>query len=128
MTVSSLQRRMPSYGFGYYNHADEIVQRVDRLITASRLATDELDTASSNTMICSFLLGMANHYVERPMRGWVLINESIQVSRSLNLATKEGYDGRDLVDAEMCKRAFWMLYIIQMFVLPLSLLRMCILK
>ncbi|KAH6672147.1 hypothetical protein B0J14DRAFT_67975 [Halenospora varia] len=113
MTVSSLQRRMPSYGFGYYNHADEIVQRVDRLITASRLATDELDTASSNIMICSFLLGMASHYVERPMRGWVLINESIQVSRSLNLATKEGYDGRDLVDAEMCKRAFWMLYIIQ---------------
>ncbi|KAH8669750.1 hypothetical protein BGZ60DRAFT_40262 [Tricladium varicosporioides] len=113
MTVSSLQRRMPSYGFGYYNHAGGMVQRVDQLITASRLATNELDPSSSNTMICSFLLGMASHYVGKPMRGWVLINESIQVSRSLNLAAKEGYDGRDLVDTEMCKRAFWMLYIIQ---------------
>lgn len=113
MTVSSLQRRMPRYGFGHYLGAKEMVKRADQLLIASHLCYPEEDVSQS-TMVCTFLLGMACHYTEQPTRGWNLINESIQCCRFLGLGERRGYIGKSLIEAEICKRTFWMLYIVQM--------------
>ncbi|EPE37018.1 hypothetical protein GLAREA_09181 [Glarea lozoyensis ATCC 20868] len=103
---------MPRYGFGHYLDAREMVKRTDQLIVASQLCFPE-EEVSEISMICTLLMGMSCHYTEQATRGWILINESIQCCRFLGLGERRGYTGKPPVTAEICKRAFWMLYIIQ---------------
>ncbi|KAG0651211.1 hypothetical protein D0Z07_1526 [Hyphodiscus hymeniophilus] len=116
MTIASSLKKITVYGFGYYLNAKDMVNRACQLVTASRIATspDWADEPSSNDLICSLLLGTASHYTESPRRGWIYINESIHCCRNLNLYSPAGYDGMDILGKEINKRAFWMLYIVQM--------------
>lgn len=116
MTVSSIHRRVGRYGFDYYETPKQLVTRAYHLVMASRLATDPewADDPTMDTLLCSLLLGQAAHYTESPSRGWNLINESLYCCRSLDLYEESGYTSVSIVDREIAKRAFWMLYIIQM--------------
>ncbi|KAK0112942.1 hypothetical protein ONS95_014660 [Cadophora gregata] len=115
MTIASLPRKANIYRFGHYTSTKGMVNRACVLVTASRLATspDWAETPSVNDLICSLFLGMASHYAQCPRQGWILINESNHCCRSLNLCHQDGYRDLDAVQAEICKRAFWMLYIVQ---------------
>lgn len=116
MTISSLPRKADVYCLDRYQNSKEMVNKAYQLVMASRLATspDWAENPSSNDLICSLLLGMASHYTQSPRRAWLLINESIHCCRSLGLYRKGGYRGMKDADVEINKRAFWMLYIIQM--------------
>jgi len=116
MTISSMHRKIEIYGFGFYASPREMVNRAYQLVMASRLVTvpQWANEPSIDTLLCSLLLGMASHYTESPSQGWVLLNESMHCSRSLGLFQKEAYESRNVINTEICKRAFWMLYIIQM--------------
>lgn len=121
MTIASLPRKASIYRFDYYTTVKDMVGRACQLVTASRLATspDWADDPSSNDLICSLFLGMASHYTQCPRRGWTLINESIHCCRSLGLHRHDGYTELNSVETEINKRAFWMIYIVQMLVGPL---------
>jgi hypothetical protein len=116
MTIASRPKSIDAYGFGHYLAAKEMVSRACQLVTASRVATasEWADEPTSNELICSLLLGTASHYTDSPRRGWVYINESIHCSRNLSLCNPEGYEGMSVLSREINKRAFWMLYIVQM--------------
>ncbi|KUJ16498.1 uncharacterized protein LY89DRAFT_84873 [Mollisia scopiformis] len=115
MTISSLPRKASIYLPGHYQSSREMVSRAYQLVIASRLATspDWADNPSSNDMNCSLLLGMASHYTQCPKRAWSLINESIHCCRSLSLYHENGYKEMTTIEIEINKRAFWMLYIVQ---------------
>ncbi|RDW95118.1 hypothetical protein BP5796_00881 [Coleophoma crateriformis] len=114
-TVASLPRRISLYGFGFYHKFADMVNRACHMVMASRLATspDWAERPTSDDMICSLLLGTASHYAQYPRRGWVLLNESIHCCRTLDLYIPKGYEGLSIVDREVNKRAFWMLFIVQ---------------
>ncbi len=116
MTIASLPKKITSYDFGYYTTAKDMVSRACHLVTASRIATapDWAEEATANEMICSLLLGTACHYTESPRKGWLYINESIQCCRNLGLYSPAGYQDLEIREQEINKRAFWMLYIVQM--------------
>jgi hypothetical protein len=116
MTIASMHRKIAIYGFGYYSDPKDMVSRAYQLVMASRLATvpQWADEPSMDTLLCSLLLGLSSHYTESPSRGWVLVNESLYSCRKLNLFQELGYQSRTSIETEICKRAFWMLYIIQM--------------
>ncbi len=116
MTIASLPKKLPIYGFGHYHTAKAMVSRACQLVAASRLATapDWADDPTSNDLMCSLLLGTASHYMQSPNRGWVHINESIHCCRNLRLYSPQGYEGMSIIDRELIKRVFWMLYIVQM--------------
>ncbi|PVH84989.1 hypothetical protein DL98DRAFT_62467 [Cadophora sp. DSE1049] len=115
MTIASLPRKASIYRFEHYASTKDMVSRAFQLVTLSRLATapDWADTPSVNNLLCSLFLGMASHYTQCPRRGWTLINESIHCCRSLGLYHQAGYRDMSNVQIEICKRAFWMLYIVQ---------------
>lgn len=117
-TVASLPRKVSLYGHGSYHKAADMVNRACHMVMASRLATspDWAEHPSSDDMICSLLLGTASHYTQCPKRGWVLLNESIHCCRALDLYIPKGYEALNIVDQEVNKRAFWMLFIVQMYV------------
>ncbi|KAG4442812.1 hypothetical protein IFR05_001693 [Cadophora sp. M221] len=115
ITIASLPRKANIYRFGYYSSTKDMVNRACQLVFASRVATspDWAESPSFNDLICSLSLGMASHYAQCPSRGWALINESIHCCRSLGLYHKDGYKDLNPVEIEIGKRAFWMLYIVQ---------------
>lgn len=116
MTIASMPKKIGLHGFGHYISAKDMVSRACQLVVASRIATSPewADEPTSNELICSLLLGTASHYTDSPRRGWMFINESIHCCRELNLCSPGGYDGMSNIDREINKRAFWMLYIVQM--------------
>jgi hypothetical protein len=71
-----------------------------------------------DSMLVSIVLTMASHYAGRPNQGWGFASEAIQFFRALELYRREGYERLSGLERELCKRAFWVLYIIQMFVSP----------
>lgn len=116
--IASLPRKANIYRFGYYASTKDMVNRACQLVAASRIATspDWAESPSFNDLICSLSLGMASHYAQCPSRRWALINESIHCCRSLGLYHKDGYRDLNAVEIEIGKRAFWMLYFVQMYV------------
>ncbi|CAG9976108.1 unnamed protein product [Clonostachys byssicola] len=57
---------------------------------------------------------MAAHYVGCTRRGWALANEAVLITRDLRLQRGEGLAEINAMQAEYCKRAFWILHLTQM--------------
>ncbi|KAE9370012.1 hypothetical protein N431DRAFT_468098 [Stipitochalara longipes BDJ] len=115
VTVSSMPRKISVYGFGHYEDSRQFVTRAYLLVMASRYtnSSDWADTPSMDTLLCSYLLSCASHYTEKPSRAWMLMNESLQNCRNLEIWNRDGYQMLSIIDSEICKRMFWLLYIVQ---------------
>lgn len=116
VTVASIPRKFSQYSQGAYMDLTEMVGRACHLVLLSRLATNVTwqNTPTHASMVVSALLAMALLYAGSASAGWIHASESIYSFRSLRLYKKESYVGLDSAAAEICKRAFWTLYIIQM--------------
>ena len=115
VTAASIPRRISAYGFGQYEDSGRFVTRAYLLVMASRYTNspDWADRPSIDTLLCSYLLACASHYTEKPSRAWMLMNESLQTCRNLNIWNRDGYRELSIINAEICKRMFWLLYIVQ---------------
>lgn len=120
VTVASIPRKFESYGGSRYTDVGAMVDRACHMVLLSRIASEPewQNRPSMNSMLVSILLTMASHYAGRPNQGWGYASEAIQFFRALELYRKEGYEGLSKLESELCKRAFWVLYIIQMSVSP----------
>lgn len=87
VTVSSIPRKMSVFGFDHYEDSGECVSRAYLLIMASRYSSTPswADFPSMDTLICSYLLSCASHYTAKTLRAWLLMNESLQTCRNLNI-------------------------------------------
>ncbi|PVI06081.1 hypothetical protein DM02DRAFT_610044 [Periconia macrospinosa] len=124
VTVASLPRKFHEYGRDYA-HAGAFVDRACHMVLLSRISSEPewQDKPTIGTIIISILLTMASHYAGRPNQGWAYASEAIQFFRALELYRREGYKDMSVLDREMCKRAFWLLLIIQIhdrlsFIIP----------
>ncbi|CAI6340139.1 unnamed protein product [Periconia digitata] len=124
VTVASIPRRFREYG-SEYAHIGAFVDRSCHMVLLSRIASETQwqDKPTMGTIVVSILLTMASHYAARPNQGWGYASEAIQFFRALELYRKEGYHSLSLLDGEICKRAFWLLFIIQIhdrlsFIIP----------
>lgn len=120
VTVASLPRKFDEYGKDRYNDVGTMVERACHTVLLSRISSEPewQSRPAMDTMIVSILLAMASHYTGKGNQGWGYASEAIQFFRALELYRKEAYDGLTLLEGELCKRAFWMLYIIQMYIHP----------
>jgi hypothetical protein len=98
-----------------YQNAGQLVERAAHIILTCRLSSDMSwqQKPSVNDMIVSVLLSMAAHYAEWPNIGWAYASEAMHSFRGLQLYGRDTYAKLDPVDAELSKRAFWLLFIVQ---------------
>ncbi|KAF1959491.1 hypothetical protein CC80DRAFT_489621 [Byssothecium circinans] len=115
VTVASIPRKFEEYGREKYADVGAMVDRACHMVLLSRIASEPewQNQPQTGTMIVSILLTMASHYAGRANQGWGYASEAIQFFRALELYRKVGYEHLSLLEGEMCKRAFWLLYIIQ---------------
>jgi hypothetical protein len=116
VTVASIPRKFDQYSSGRYADVGAMVDRACQLVMLSRISTEPewQNRPLVSTMIVSILLAMSSHYAGRANQGWGYASEAIQFFRALELYQQEGYEHLTVLDSELCKRAFWVLYIIQM--------------
>lgn len=114
-TIASIPRQIETYACDAYQNAGELVERAAHVILTCRLSSDMSwqNKPSINDMIVSLLLSMAAHYAEWPNVGWAYASEATHLFRGLELYKKETYTKLGGVDTELCKRSFWLLYIMQ---------------
>jgi hypothetical protein len=115
VTVASIPRKFDEYSLGRYSDVGAMVDRACHMVLLSRISLEPewQNRPAMSTMIVSILLTMASHYAGKANQGWGYASEAIQFFRALELYREEAYAGLKLLDSEMCKRAFWVLYIIQ---------------
>ncbi|KAF2795946.1 hypothetical protein K505DRAFT_301266 [Melanomma pulvis-pyrius CBS 109.77] len=115
VAVASVPRKFDIYGGGRYEDVGAMVDQACRMVIISRITSERewQNRPSMSTMLVSILLTMASHYAGRPNQGWGYASEAIQFFRALELFRKEGYEKLNILETELCKRAFWVLYIIQ---------------
>jgi len=115
VTVASIPRKFDEYGLGKYSDVGAMVDRACHVVLLSRISSEPewQNRPAMSTMIVSILLTMSSHYAGRANQGWGYASEAIQFFRALELYREEAYAELTLLDGELCKRAFWLLYIIQ---------------
>jgi hypothetical protein len=115
VTVASIPRKFDQYGQGRYPEVGAMVDRACHIVLLSRISTEPewQNRPAMSSMIVSILLTMASHYAGKANQGWGYASEAIQFFRALELYREEAYTGMTQLDGELCKRAFWVLYIIQ---------------
>lgn len=118
-TMASIPRHLDTYTCRAYADIGQLVERAAHIVMASRLATEPTwqSAPTRDGIIVSVLMLMASHYGHRRNTGWTFASEAIQFFRSLELYQKPAYALLTAVETEMCKRAFWILYIAQMCVM-----------
>lgn len=116
VTVASIPRNLARYGLTWYADAAELVDKASHLVLLSRIATtpEWQNNATVESMIVSIVLSLASHYAAKPNAGWAYASEAVLFFRELELFKRGAYNGLSPVDTELCKRAFWILFIIQM--------------
>lgn len=125
VTVASIPRKILSYGVTGYKDARELVNRASHLVLMSRITTtpEWQDRATVDSMVVSVVLAMASHYAGKPNAGWAYASEAVHFFRELKLYREEAYQGFNAIEGELCKRSFWLLFIIQIhdrmsFIIP----------
>lgn len=114
-TIASFPRKISAYGCGLYADAGDMVDRACHVVLSSRLTTGTTwqNIPSVETMVSSVVLALASHYTRRANQGWTYAGEAILFFRGMELYRREGYDGLGVIETEICKRCFWLLFIIQ---------------
>ncbi|KAI8649547.1 Zn(2)-C6 fungal-type domain-containing protein [Fusarium keratoplasticum] len=115
ITVASLPRNLSSYGIVGYHNAAQVVERASHLITCSYMATlpSWQDKPSFERLRVTILTAVAFLYAGRNHAGYVWLNEAVPCCRDLELYKRDAYRGLDIVDIELRKRVFWLLFIAQ---------------
>lgn len=118
VTMASIPRQIETYGCRMFKDVGDVADRAAHLILASRMGSEPswANNPTRETMIVSVIMSLASHYAGRVNAGWFFASEAVQYFRSLELFTQAAYAGLGPIDAEMSKRAFWILYIMQMSV------------
>ncbi|KAL3469307.1 hypothetical protein BJX99DRAFT_75993 [Aspergillus californicus] len=117
LTIASMPSNISEYGGRRYGSVQSMVDRACGLVSMSRLAEDPAwqDNPRPAEVINSVFLCMAANYAGRTNTGWSFCNVAMVSCNSLRLHREEGYTALSRVDAELCKRAFWVLYTFQCF-------------
>jgi hypothetical protein len=113
--MATMPRQIEIYGCNMYQNAGELVERAAHLVLISRLSSNMAwqNKPSPEDMIVSVLLAMAAHYAGWNNVGWAYMSEATHSFRALELYKQDAYSPFDAVDTQLCKRAFWLLYIMQ---------------
>lgn len=116
VTLASIPRQIETYNCAiYYPNPGEAVERAAHIILTCRLSTHMSwqSKPAKEDMIVSILLAMAAHYAGQPNEGWAYMSEATHAFRALELYKQTSYSKLDAVGEQLCKRAFWILYIMQ---------------
>ncbi|KAH7186191.1 uncharacterized protein B0J16DRAFT_356224 [Fusarium flagelliforme] len=91
-----------------------MVEKAHCLVTLSKTSQSLHDgiQPSPDDMICSYVLSVALHGSGSTHYGWVHASEAVLCMRKLRLYKRESHIDLGFVKSEMCKRAFWMIFII----------------
>lgn len=118
VTVASIPRNLARYGLTWYADAAELVDKASHLVLLSRISTtpEWQNKATVESMVVSIVLSLASHYAAKPNAGWAYASEAVLFFRELELFKRGAYEELSPVERELCKRAFWILFIIQMCV------------
>lgn len=115
VTIASVPRKFAQYSQGAYQSVGRMVEKAAHLVLLSRLTTDPSwqTIPSQPSMIVSVMLAMACLYAGFSNAGWAHVTEAIHHFRTLRLYRKESYARLKPVEAEIYKRMFWSMYIMQ---------------
>ncbi|RTE79873.1 hypothetical protein BHE90_005615 [Fusarium euwallaceae] len=115
ITVASLPRNLSSYGIVGYHDAAQLVERASHLIMCSYMSTlpSWQDQPSFERLRVTILTAIAFLYAGRNHAGYLWMNEAVPCCRDLELYKRDTYKGLDMVDTELRKRVFWLLFIAQ---------------
>lgn len=115
VTMATMPRQIEVYGCNMYRNSGELVERAAHLVLICRLSSNMAwqNTPSPEDVIVSIVLSTAAHYAEWNNVGWAYMSEATHSLRALELYKQDAYSTFDPVDTELCKRAFWLLYIMQ---------------
>jgi hypothetical protein len=114
-TAASIPRRFNNYNVHWYADTGQLVDRASHLVLVSRLTTAprwQLN-ASLESILESVCLSVACFYTNKPTAAWAYSSEATHFFRDLNLCKKEAYARYGLIEQELCKRAFWLIFIVQ---------------
>ncbi|CAK7226909.1 hypothetical protein SCUCBS95973_006359 [Sporothrix curviconia] len=125
VTVASIPRNGGSYGAPWYPNVGDLIDRAAHLIMLSSMGTSPAwqNDATVDNIIVYVLLAMAFHYSGRVNAGWAYASDAMLSFRAMELYKKSSYESLSTIETEMCKRAFWLLFIIQVhdrmsFIIP----------
>lgn len=125
VTIASIPKDMARHGLTWYADAGDLVEKAAKLVTLSRIAShpDWQNKATVESMIVSIVLSLASHYAGKANAGWAYAGEAVLFFRELELFKRAAYDGLTPIEKELCKRAFWILFIVQIhdrmsFIIP----------
>jgi hypothetical protein len=114
VTISCSPRNFQSYGFHPQETAASMVERAHRLVLLSR-TSQSLPTGIQpdiKDMVCSCIMSVALLSSGRTYHGWAYASEAVLCMRKLGLFRRESHRTLDQIDSEICKRAFWTIFII----------------
>ena len=114
LVIAWSPRNFQSYGFDPGETVRSMVERAHYLVTLSKTSQNLHDGIQPNPddMICSYILSVALHGSGSTHYGWVHASEAVLCIRRLRLCERESHNDLGFVKSEMCKRAFWMMFII----------------
>ena len=124
VTVTSIPRNGGTYGETWYrggNNAAEMIDRAAHLVMLSSMSSTPgwQNAATVEGILVNVLLALAFHCSGRQNAGWAYLSHAMLAFRTLELYKKESYAEMSTVDAEMSKRAFWLMFIMQLCVLQI---------
>lgn len=116
VTMASIPRQVETYACDLYQDAGQLVERAAHIVLTCRLSSDMSwqQKPSTSDMLVSVMLSMAAHYAEWAHIGWAYASEATHAFRGLELYRREAHINLTVIESELCKRAFWIMYIMQM--------------
>ncbi|KAF2999645.1 hypothetical protein E8E14_006759 [Neopestalotiopsis sp. 37M] len=113
--MASIPRQVETYACDLYQDAGQLVERAAHIVLTCRLSSDMSwqQKPSTSDMLVSVMLSMAAHYAEWAHIGWAYASEATHAFRGLELYRREAHINLTVIESELCKRAFWIMYIMQ---------------
>ncbi|RKK30262.1 hypothetical protein BFJ66_g10307 [Fusarium oxysporum f. sp. cepae] len=114
LAISWSPRNFQSYGFHPDETISSMVERAHYLVALSK-TSQRLHTGiqpDAQDMVCSYILSVALHGSGRTHYGWVHASEAVLCMRKLSLFRRESHCDFDNISSEICKRAFWLIFIV----------------
>ncbi|CAF3434723.1 unnamed protein product [Fusarium graminearum] len=113
LVISWSPRGFQTYGFNPGETSRSMVEKAHYLVTLSKTSQNLHDGIQPNPddMICSYILSAALHGSGSTHYGWAHAAEAVLCMRKLRLVKRESHIDLGFVKSEMCKRAFWTIFI-----------------
>lgn len=124
LSVSCSPRGFGNYGFHPGESVGSMVDKAHQLVSLSRISQRPAKCQPDiNDMVCSYILSVACHSSGRTYYGWAHASDAVLCMRKLGLFRKENYQNLDKADSEISKRAFWMIFILMVYVAPSTMFK-----